>query len=101
MGWIHTKLTKDVQSMEEQNILAADVLFIDIQGVGRQMHLKDEGLGLALAVKRRYPTKKVIIYSAQEEGKRFDEALQEADYSLPKNAEPIRFEETIIRVLKK
>ena len=65
------------------------------------MQLRDEGLGLALAIKRRYPSKKIIIYSAQEEGKRFDEALQEADYNLPKNAEPIRFEETIIRVLKK
>lgn len=101
MGWLQTKLIKDVQSIDDPNILSANVLFIDIQGVGRQMQLKDEGLGLALAIKRRYRDKKVIIYSAQEEGKRFDEALQEADYSLPKNAEPIRFEETILKVLKK
>lgn len=101
MGWLQTKLIKDVQSIDDPNILSANVLFIDIQGVGRQMQLKDEGLGLALAIKRRYKEKKVIIYSAQEEGKRFDEALQEADYSLPKNAEPIRFEETILKVLRK
>ena len=101
MGWHKSKLIKDVQSIDDPDILGADVLFIDIQGVGREMQLRDEGLGLALAIKRRYPSKKIIIYSAQEEGKRFDEALQEADYNLPKNAEPIRFEETIIRVLKK
>jgi hypothetical protein len=101
MGWPQTKLVTDVQSIDDPNILSANVLFIDIQGVGRKMQLKDEGLGLALAIKRRYREKKIIIYSAQEEGKRFDEALQEADYSLPKNAEPIRFEETLLRVLNK
>jgi hypothetical protein len=101
MGWINAKLIRDVRSLEDRNIVDSDVLFIDIQGVGRLMQLREEGLGLALAVKRRYPEKKVIIYSAQEDGKRFHEALNEADYSLPKNAEPIRFEEAIIRVVKK
>jgi uncharacterized iron-regulated protein len=65
------------------------------------MQYSDEGLGLALAIKRRYPTKRVVIYSAEENGARFHEALQEADYSLPKTAEPIRFEDTIVRVLTK
>lgn len=101
MGWANTKLIKDINSLSDINVQAADVLFIDIQGVGKLLQEKDEGLGLALAIKRRYPAKKVVIYSAQEDGARFHEALSEADYSLPKTAEPIRFEETIIKVLSK
>lgn len=101
MGWSNTKLVKDIDSLSNSNVVAADILFIDIQGVGKLLQHKDEGLGLALAIKRRYPLKKIIIYSAQENGERFHEALSEADYSLPKTAEPVRFEETIIRVLTK
>lgn len=101
MGWVNSKIIKDINSLGDHNVMSADVLFIDIQGVGRLLQLSEEGLGLALAIKRRYPEKKVIIYSAQEEGKRFHEALAEADYFLPKTAEPIQFEEAIIRVVKK
>lgn len=99
MGWENTKLVTDISSLEQSQLLIADVIFVDIQGVGRAMQYSDEGLGLALAIKRRYPAKKVVIYSAEEKGARFHEALQEADYSLPKTAEPIRFEDTIVRVL--
>lgn len=101
MGWLNTKLIKDINSLSDHNVVDSNVLFIDIQGVGKLLQLKDEGLGLALAIKRRYPEKKIIIYSAQEDGARFHEALSEADYSLPKTAEPVRFEETIIKVLTK
>jgi hypothetical protein len=99
MGWLNTRLIKDINSLSDHNVVDANILFIDIQGVGKLLQLKDEGLGLALAIKRRYPAKKIIIYSAQADGERFHEALSEADYSLPKTAEPVRFEETIIKVL--
>lgn len=101
MGWENTRLVSDISSLEQQPLASADVVFVDIQGVGRAMQYIDEGLGLALAIKRRYPKKKVVIYSAEEKGARFHEALQEADYSLPKTAEPIRFEDTIVKVLTK
>jgi hypothetical protein len=101
MGWEYTKLVTDISSLEQSALTEANVVFVDIQGVGRTMQYTDEGLGLALAIKRRYPSKKVVIYSAEEAGARFHEALQEADYSLPKTAEPIRFEDTIVRVLTK
>ncbi len=100
MGWENTRIVEDINSLEEAVLSDADVVFVDIQGVGKSMFYVDEGLGLALAIKRRYQKKKIIIYSAEEEGARFHDALQEADYSLPKTAEPIRFEETIVRVLK-
>jgi len=102
MGWTRTKLIGDVSSLGDPSIIDAKILFIDIQGIGKKLQFKDEGLGLALAIKRRYLNeKKVIIYSANEDGKRFHEALSEADYSLTKNADPVRFEDAIIRVLSK
>lgn len=101
MGWEHTKLVTDVNSLEQQSLLDAHVVFVDIQGVGKVMQYADEGLGLAQAIKRRHPTKRVVIYSAEENGARFHEALREADYCLPKTAEPIRFEDTIVKVLTK
>jgi hypothetical protein len=101
MGWENTKLVTDISSLEQPALLSADVVFVDIQGVGRLMQHTDEGLGLALAIKRRHPGKKVVIYSAEEKGARFHEAHQEADYNLPKTADPIRFEDTIVRVLTK
>ncbi|WP_374663883.1 hypothetical protein [Ramlibacter sp.] len=101
MGWEHTKLVTDVNSLEQPALLEAHVVFVDIQGVGKAMQYADEGLGLAQAIKRRHPTKRVVIYSAEENGARFHEALREADYCLPKTAEPIRFEDTIVKVLRK
>ncbi|MFM5354647.1 DNA-binding transcriptional response regulator [Aeromonas dhakensis] len=101
MGWEYTSIVTDITSLEQTSLIEADVVFVDIQGVGVALQLSEEGLGLALAIKRRYPNKKVIIYSSREDGARFHVALQEADYSLPKTADPIRFEETIMRVLKK
>jgi len=100
MGWIHTRIVIDLPSLDATTLKDADVVFVDIQGVGKIMHYQDEGLGLALAIKRRHPNKKVVIYSAQEHGPRFHEAHQVADYSLPKTAEPIRFEEVILKVLR-
>lgn len=101
MGWHNTKLVTDITSLEQPALLGADVIFVDIQGVGRAMQYSDEGLGLASALKRRHPRKKVVIYSAEEKGARFHEALRLADYSLPKTAEPIQFEDTILKVLAK
>lgn len=101
MGWEYTSILTDITSLEQNALVEADVVFVDIQGVGVSLQLPEEGLGLALAIKKRHPAKKVIIYSSHEDGSRFHEALQEADYSLPKTADPIRFEDTIVRVLEK
>lgn len=94
-GWKHTKLVKDVDTLEDPEITDADILFIDVQGVGVLMGFNDEGLGLALAIKEKYTNKKVVIYSAQTEGNRFHSALRKADSSLPKNADPYEFQRIV------
>ncbi|PRY66439.1 hypothetical protein B0H98_101423 [Vreelandella songnenensis] len=94
-GWVHTKLIKDCKTLDEYDIVEANLLFIDVQGVGVAMGFNDEGLGLALAVKEKYPEKKVIIYSAETKGDRFHEALRKADSFLPKNADPYEFQRIV------
>jgi hypothetical protein len=94
-GWVHTKLIKDCETLDDRDIVDASILFIDVQGVGVAMGFGDEGLGLALAIKKKYPTKKVIIYSAETKGDRFHEALRKADSFLAKNADPYEFQRIV------
>lgn len=94
-GWVHTKLIKDCKTLDECDVVNAQLLFIDVQGVGVAMGFNDEGLGLALAIKEKYPHKKVIIYSAETKGDRFHEALRKADSFLPKNADPYEFQRIV------
>jgi hypothetical protein len=90
-GWVHTKSIKDIDCLDNNDCLETNIFFVDIQGVGIALGFKDEGLGLALAIKEKYPEKKVVIYSAESKGERFHEALRRADTFLPKNAEPYEF----------
>jgi len=99
MGWDYVKIVTDISSLENASLMEAHVVFVDIQGVGKAMQCSDEGLGLTLAIRRRHPDKKLIIYSAEEEGPRFHDAFQAANYSLKKFVDPIRFEDAIVKVL--
>lgn len=94
-GWINTKIVKDVENPDSDIVAKAHILFVDINGVGLKMQFKDEGLGLANYLKKKYPEKKVIIYSTEPNGDRFHEAFRKADDFLYKNADPIEFQEII------
>lgn len=98
-GWINTKIIKDINNLDSDEVRTTDIFFVDIQGVGKKLDFQDEGLGLANALKNKYPNKKVVIYSAENRGDRFHEALKKADDSLPKNAEPFQFQQTIENLL--
>ncbi|MHB2093345.1 hypothetical protein [Pantoea dispersa] len=94
-GWIHTKLIKDAESIDQVEISEAKIIFVDIQGVGIELNFKEEGLGLASALKNKYPEKKIIIYSAEQEGDRFHRALREVDDFLQKDADPYQFQRIV------
>lgn len=94
-GWVHTKLIKDARSLDDRDVIEASILFIDVQGVGIALGFSDEGLGLAEAIKDKYPNKKVIIYSAETKGDRFHKALRKADSFLSKNADPYEFQKIV------
>lgn len=94
-GWINTQLIKDVKSLDQMEILEAKIIFVDIQGVGIELNFKEEGLGLAAALKERYPNKKIIIYSAEQKGDRFNKVLRQVDGSLQKDSDPYQFQSLV------
>ncbi len=94
-GWQYTRIVKDIASLNDDAVRRAHILFVDINGVGKKMSFKDEGLGLALALKTRYPEKRVIIYSADTKAERFHEAWKRADDYLAKNADPYEFQQLV------
>lgn len=89
-GWKNTNSTKDIKDLDDYKVKEADIVFVDINGVGKTL-FQDEGLGLASALKKKYPEKKIVIYSAETKGDRFHKALREVDDCLSKNAEPYQF----------
>ncbi len=93
-GW-KTKIIKDMDNLDSDVVVKAHILFIDIHGVGVLLGFKDQGLGLAYSLKKKYPHKKIIIYSTESTGDRFHEALRSVDTFLSKNAEPFEFQELI------
>lgn len=93
-GWINTKSVKDVIDLDDPKVHEADIIFVDINGVGTTM-FQDQGLGLASALKRKYDNKKIVLYSAETTGDRFHRALRDVDDCLPKNAEPYQFSNLI------
>lgn len=90
-GWKNTSLVKDANTLDDTAIFNANILFVDVQGVGKKMRFESEGLGLAQALIEKYPSKKVVIYSIETQGDRFHAALRKAASFLPKNADPYEF----------
>jgi len=99
-GWLNTRIIRDVTSLEQPEVASADILFVDIQGVGKILQFKDEGLGLVVALKRKYPGKKVVIYSAENGINAFHAAFKHADDRINKDADPYEFIEVVERLLE-
>lgn len=88
-GWKNTKSIKDIKAIDSPEVLAADVIFVDINGVGTSLFPKEQGLGVAVQIKSRYSEKCVVVYSAQPQ--ELHKALSQVDAILPKNAEPYEY----------
>lgn len=93
-SWVNTKRIKDAESLDQMEIKEAHILFVDIQGIGKKLKFKDEGLGLVIALKEKYPNKKVIVYSAEDQGhvQAFHKGIDIADNRLSKLADPYQFQ---------
>lgn len=94
-GWRNIKKIGDTANIDAAEIRNANIIFVDILGVGKALQFKNEGIGLAAAIKRHYPQKGVVIYSATPEHKLFDPDLDILDGRLEKYAEPIQFSNMI------
>jgi hypothetical protein len=91
-GWSHTKCIRDVDSLDSLEVAEAHIIFVDIHDVGRKLGFKDEGLGLIMALRQKYPFKKLVVYSAERSGDRFHQGFSAADARLAKNADPFEFQ---------
>lgn len=94
-GWKNTKSVIDVKSIDIKQITSSEIIFVDINGVGKILKLEYEGLDLALMLKQKYSEKKVIIYSANKTNNTFHEAWDLADAKLEKNALPYQFQNLV------
>lgn len=94
-GWKNTKTTVDIKSIDLPIIQNADIVFVDINGVGKILGLEYEGLDLALMLKQKYSDKKVIIYSAKKNSNSFHKAWDIIDARLEKNALPYQFQNIV------
>jgi hypothetical protein len=96
-GWTNTRIIKDVTSLEQPEVASADIFFVDIQGVGVSLGFKDQGLGLVIALRKKYPSKKIVIYSA-EDANAFHAAFGQANERISKDADPYEFMEAVERL---
>lgn len=94
-GWKNIRRIGDTANLDLADIQIANIIFVDIKGVGKELGFKNEGMGLAAALKDKYPAKGVVIYSATPEHNLFDPDIDKVDGRLFKNAEPIQFSNMI------
>jgi hypothetical protein len=99
-GWVNTSRLRSVKSVNDAAIKNAHIIFVDINGVAKDLFPTDHGLGLVVALKKTYgKTKKVVIYSAETSGNRFHEAFRLRDDQLDKNADSYEFQSTAERLV--
>lgn len=97
-GWLNVEIRKDAR-VDDVPLKSADIVFVDIHGVGKKMAFENEGLGLANAIMDKYPLKYVVIYSSERNGNRFDETIRKADDHLYKHADVYTFEKCLENLL--
>ena len=88
-GWLNTKSMKDIKRIDSPEIQKSDVIFVDINGVGTSLFPKEQGLGVAAQIKKQFPKKYVVVYSAQPQ--QLHSSFSHVDAILPKNAEPYEY----------
>jgi hypothetical protein len=94
-NWKKVKTVVDIKSLDIPIVKESDIIFVDINGVGKLLNLEFEGLDIALMLKQRYPDKKVIIYSANRNNNSFHQAWDTCDFKLEKNALPYQFQNLV------
>lgn len=94
-GWKKSKTISDIKTLDVPAVRDADIIFVDINGVGKLLKLEFEGLDLALMLKQKYSEKKVIIYSANRNSNSFHQAWDICDFKLEKNALPYQFQNLV------
>lgn len=88
-GYESIKWLKDCDKIDCEFVASSDIIFVDINGVGTSLFPQEQGLGLAKAIKQKFPGKCIVIYSAEPQYLKND--FRMLDAMLPKNSEPYEF----------
>lgn len=92
-GYSLIRYIKDCNNIHCQQIKDAEIIFVDVNGVGMSLFPQEQGFGLARAIKQQYPSKCIVLYSAEPQYFRKD--YKYFDSVLPKNSEPYEFTKII------
>lgn len=99
-GWT-VKLVSDLSNLQDENVVRANIIFVDYKGVGKNLSQTDEGLGIIKAIKDTYgKRKRVILYSGHTSFS-LGHRLEWADGLMPKNSQTYEFITRIESELKK
>lgn len=83
---------KDIEDIDGEEVRRSDIIFLDINGVGKMLQIKNQGMGLCGALKDKYGDRKIVIlYSGETKGDIFDKDAQKADASIPKDSDFLQF----------
>ena len=83
---------RDIVDIDASVVRFADIIFLDINGVGVAMKFKNQGMGLCGALRDHFgDTKRLILYSGETEGSIFDKDAKKADATLPKDSDLYQF----------
>ncbi|EFO0343430.1 hypothetical protein D0Y94_25120 [Escherichia coli] len=93
-GWHHVNIVSEIDSFESSCIKDADVILVDIIGVGKNLGFTDQGFGLSKALKETYPKKKIVIYS--QEPNEFHDAIKKVDLTIKKTSNIYELEQEIL-----
>lgn len=88
---INCQIIKDLEDFNTPSLVGANIVFIDIEGVGKILTPQEQGLGIVREIKTRYPNKYVVIYSSKIERNMTHPAFKLADGVLYKEAQPSEF----------
>lgn len=89
-GYINVRKIRNVRQIDCPEIINANVIFVDVNGVGTNLFPTEQGLGVAKAIKNRFGNaKKVYLYSASHQPLSSDFNI--LDGVMSKNADPYEF----------
>lgn len=89
-GYINVRKIRNVKQIDCPEIINANVIFVDVNGVGTNLFPTEQGLGVAKAIKKRFGnSKNVYLYSASHQPLSSDFNI--LDGVMSKNADPYEF----------
>ncbi len=84
-GW-HARQIRDLCRLEDVDLRDSHIVFVDIMGIGKALEKENEGLDVVVSIKRKFPEKKVVLYSSRSTHDIFHEANELADKRIYKRS---------------